>query len=245
MKIQETGCQQTSLFWILVTLFSRIILFPVFQAFIALFFVIQGVASAWNESIAWWPVTAILTNIVCLALMNLLLKREGLNLFSLYRFDYLRSMRNLLLALGGLAIAAVLTAIPNTLGALLLFGDRLAGVEMMFRPLPAWSVWMIIAFFPVTVALTELPMYFGYVMPRLKLLAGRKWIAVVASGFCFGAQHAFLPLIFDWRFILWRLIMLMLFTLFVAILLNWRPRLLPFYLIGHFIINLQFALLLF
>ena len=64
--------------------------------------------------------------------------------------------------------------------------------------------------------------------------AGIAW--AIASAFL-GIQHATLPLLFDWRFSLWRAVMFLPSALFLGLVLKWRPRLLPYLMIGHFLID--------
>jgi hypothetical protein len=46
----------------------------------------------------------------------------------------------------------------------------------------------------------------------------------------------------DWRFITWRLLMFIPFGLFTAAMLYWRPRLLPYAVIIHGLMDLQLTI---
>ena len=50
-----------------------------------------------------------------------------------------------------------------------------------------------------------------------------------------------MPLIFDWRFIAWRFLMFLPFALLMALALRLRPTLLPYLMVGHFLIDLSSA----
>jgi hypothetical protein len=104
--------------------------------------------------------------------------------------------------------------------------------------MPARAVWTAIGVFPTTIALAELPLYFGYGMPRL----GQGWRAALLAAFFLSIQHAALPLVFDWRFIVWRATMFSLFALLLAVALR-RLRLLPFLVMVHGLLDLQTALM--
>jgi hypothetical protein len=45
---------------------------------------------------------------------------------------------------------------------------------------------------------------YGYLARRIATLAAGNRAAVPLAGFWWAAQHSFLPLVFDWRFMLWR-----------------------------------------
>jgi hypothetical protein len=53
-----------------------------------------------------------------------------------------------------------------------------------------------------------------------------------------------MPLIFDGRFILWRALMFLPFALAVGLALNWRPRLMPYLMAGHALIDLSTVIIL-
>ena len=125
-----------------------------------------------------------------------------------------------------------------TILATMLFGDAMVPTTMMFRPLPTWA--FVLSFlFPLTIAFAELPTYFGYVMPRLEAHLKNGWLAWLIASFFLGAQHMFLPLILDGRFILWRLGMYLPFALFVGLVIKLRPTLLPYLMILHALMDLS------
>jgi hypothetical protein len=53
------------------------------------------------------------------------------------------------------------------------------------------------------------------------------------AAFFLAAQHMFLPLILDGRFMLWRLGMFLPFALFAGLVIKLRPTLLPYFMIVH------------
>ena len=125
----------------------------------------------------------------------------------------------------------------NMLGAAI-FGDAMTPTYMMFRPLPTWA-FVLSLLFPLTIAFAELPTYFGYVMPRLAAQLKNGWVAWMTASFFLGAQHMFLPLILDGRFMLWRLGMYMPFALFAGLIIKLRPSLLSYFMIIHALMDLS------
>ena len=128
---------------------------------------------------------------------------EGKRYFDILRFSRATWKTDLLWFFGfciiGLPIAA---AIKDPL-AVAIFGDAMTPTNMLFRPLPTWA--FVLGFlFPLTIAFSELPTYFGYCMPRIEAQLKNGWVAWLIASFFLAAQHMFLPLIFDWGFMLWR-----------------------------------------
>jgi hypothetical protein len=225
-------------------LFSRIVLFALFQALIAAIYALTGNPHPWDASIAWWLVTASLTNLVSLFLLDRLARREGMRLIDYYRVEPHKVLTELLWLLGFIVLVAPLAYFPNILLGNWLFGDVAVTMDMMFRPLPMGVIYIVMIVFPVTIALTEMPTYYAYVQPRLKALWGLPWLAIGVTALVHAAQHMTLPLIFDGRFLLWRLLMFLPFAIVTAIMANARPRLLPYMLVVHGLLDSQLAIIL-
>ena len=219
-------------------LISRSALFLFFQLLIALVLATAGTSAAWNESARWWTFIAFLANFVSIYLLVRVFNAEGKRYFEEIRFSRTTLKNDLiwffLSSLLGLPIAA---APMNILGAAI-FGDPMIPTYMMFRPLPVWA--FVLSFlFPLTIAFAELPTYFGYVMPRLADQLKNGWLAWLIASLALAAQHMFLPLILDGRFMLWRLGMYLPFALFAGLMIKIRPTLLPYYMIVHALIDIS------
>jgi hypothetical protein len=109
---------------------------------------------------------------------------------------------------------------------------------MMFRPIPIWGL-IFGLLFPLTIAFAEIPYYFAYILPRLQTATNQKWTITILCSLALAVQHVTLPLIFDVRFILWRLLMYLPFALFVGIVMQWRPRLLPYFMVFHALMDIS------
>lgn len=215
--------------------------FAAVQAFIAAIFALRGAAAPWAASVAWWPLVAVVVGILTGLLLVWAARREGLRplaLLSARRETWRGDLLGLLIVL---VLAGPIAVLPMQWLSTALFGDPQAGSALMFRPLPGlWAPFLFVAF-PLAVALTELPAYFGYAMPRLEALTGKRWLAVGLSAFFLAAQHSALPLIPDWRFITWRWLMFLPFAMLMALAIHRRPTLLPYLMAGHFLIDLSSA----
>lgn len=219
-----------------VMLVSRLVLFAIVQVLIAVALVLSGVSDAWEESARWWVFSVIGANIVSILLLDRLYKHEGKRFLDLFRFERETIWKDLALAIGGFILAGPIAFIPMNL-----LGNRILGsydhaIAMMFRPLPLWAL-LIGVLFPLTISFAELPTYFGYVMPRLQQQVGSGWLAWALASFFLGVQHSTLPLILDGRFFLWRGVMYLPFAFYIGLVIKVRPRLLPYLVIGHALID--------
>jgi hypothetical protein len=104
-------------------------------------------------------------------------------------------------------------------------------------PLPGWAAWTALLLFPVTTAAVELPTYGGYVLPRLRA-AGLPVVAAVAIvGLVLGVQHGALPFVPASQFFAWRTTAFLPLRWRFVGLLAWRPRLLPWFVGVHFLLD--------
>jgi hypothetical protein len=221
--------------WILLP--GRMELFLLFQSLFAAAFFLTGSAAGWEQSAAWWPFAVTFTNLVCLVLLVQLFRAEGRCYWDLFRFERAYLKKDLLALLGILVLAGPVSMLPNTLLGKALFGDAQAPARMLFAALPAWGIYASMVLFPLTQGLTELPIYFLYIMPRLSVQTARPWLAYGLASLFLGLQHIMVPLLFNWHFITWRGLMYLPFAFLMGAVLKWRPRLLPYLAIMHVLID--------
>ncbi len=226
---------------VVLALLMRLVLFAGFQGVIALILAIGGTADAWSASAAWWPIAAAATSAVTFAFLRWRARREGFSLAALYRPQRQGRGRDILWAVlvalvgGGLAVAGSILLAP------VFFSNPQVASGLLAQPLPLWAAILAVIVFPAGVALTELPLYFGYVQPRVRTLTGSAVAAVLIPSIMLSLQHATLPLLFDPSFIAWRALMFIGFALVLGWVLWKRPRLLPYLIVLHFLLDLQAA----
>ncbi|MBE0417129.1 MAG: hypothetical protein IBX63_05145 [Coriobacteriia bacterium] len=225
-------------------LLARTALFAFYQALIALVFLIVGSPEPWSRSVAWWPLAAIFANADTLGLLWLAARREGIRVWRLYGFDRSSAKRDLLWLLGAVVVSAPLAYLPNVWLARAFFADPATPLVTMFQPLPPWMLWTALALFPLTIALAELPAYYGYAMPRIRRRVGGVWWVPLLVGVAHALQHVTLPLVFDASFALWRFGMFLPFAVFLGYAIDRRPSLLPYLMVVHGLLDLQLPLML-
>jgi hypothetical protein len=227
--------------WLMLVI--RSLLFLAFQASIALIFLMIGSPDTWNKSTAWWPISVILTNLVCLILLIGLYRVEGQRFRDVFRIERQFIKTDLLFMLGFLLIAGPLGYLPNVVSARWLFGDPQIALDLLVRPLPAWAAITSFIFFPLLQGLVEIPTYMLYALPRLEAQGVRPWLAVSLTSFFLSAQHVFAPFILDGRFITYRLVMFLPFAVLIALVIRWRPRLMPYMAVVHILMDMSLAVM--
>ena len=221
-----------------VLLFSRLLMFALFQAAIAL------CLRSWTASEKYWQLTATLGNTGSLIILLALLKKEGCTYRSLIELDRNKWRQDLPVFLGLTLLAVPVAMVPNFLLSQWLWGDINLSYGLMFRPLPLPLSLVLLAAFPVSIALAELPTYFGYIMPRLKKSLRHKWLGLLLPVIFLSVQHCSLPLIPDPRFLLYRALVFLPFALLLGLVISRRPRLLPYFMVLHGLMDMQTVIML-
>lgn len=214
------------------------------QSLFALGFLMGGDDNPWRSAADWWLVSFALAEMANLWILNRLARSEGLRLRDLYNLG--STNRGADLKWVGVAIlgAAPLGFFPNLLLAQALWGDAGAASDLLFRAIPIWAAWLMMGVFPVIHGLTELPTYFGYVMPRLQTLTGRSLGPLIATSGVLSVQHALLPLLFDWRYIAWRALMFLPLAAWFAWVIKHRSTVLPYLAVAHALLDVSLPILL-
>lgn len=208
------------------------------QCVFAVGYMVAGAADPWNAAAAWWLTSFALAEVFNLWLLARLARREGLRLRDLYAFGDRSTLKGDLTWLAlAFVVTAVAAAVPNPVIATALWGGPQRASDLLFRAVPVWVAWVTIVGFPIVHALTELPTYFGYVMPRLEALTRRPWLAMALCALALSTQHVFLPLIFDWRYLVWRATMFLPLAFWMAFALKKRPTLMPYLVATHVLLD--------
>lgn len=105
--------------------------------------------------------------------------------------------------------------------------------QILFQPIPTYLICFLLLAFPITITISELATYFGYIMPRLKSKLKLKFFALLLPISFLSIQHCTSPLVFVTKFILFRGLMYFPFAVMLGIALNNRPSLLPYLSILH------------
>ncbi|MFA5849884.1 MAG: hypothetical protein WC833_08370 [Bacteroidales bacterium] len=208
-------------------LVSRLILFAFFQAIIAL------LLSSWTESQKYWILVGTIVNIVSICLLVRLQKNEGKKFLDIFRFDTKTWRRDLLYFTGMVFFIIPLAMVPNYLLGMWLWSDPAVPSYILFQQIPDGLAYVLLVAFPITIAFAELATYFGYIMPRLEKIISQKWLVVFLPAIFLSVQHCCLPLVFDYKFIIYRGLVFFPFALFLGYVLRKKPGLLPFLAILH------------
>jgi membrane protease YdiL (CAAX protease family) len=226
--------------WPAAIVLARLVLAVLAQALVAGVYALQGDPTPWEAAAPWWVVYGTLIDVGCLALVAWLLRREGIRLRDLIDLQRERIGRDLLLGLGFIAISLVLFLAGGVLGP---FVYGTAEVPTPFGELPLWGALYGVLIWPVLWAIAEDVTYLGYALPRLEVASRRAWLAVAVVTFGWAIQHIALPVVPDWRWVLYRFVSTIPIAVGLSILYLRTRRLMPF-IIAHWALDALVVLML-
>lgn len=207
-------------------LFARSVFAVAAQALVAAIFALRSSPTPWHDAEPWLPVYGTLIDAGCITLLWRLTRREGMGLFDLVGFERARLGRDVLL---GFALVPV--SLAFILGGIYAAGWLLYGTltpPYLFGSLPLAAAFYGVLVFPFVWGLTEQMTYNGYLAPRFQVLCRSTGRAVACVAFAWSFQHVVMPLTFDAKFMVFRLLSPVPFSVFATLLYLRLRRLLPF-----------------
>ncbi|WNS76466.1 CPBP family intramembrane glutamic endopeptidase [Bacillus sp. DTU_2020_1000418_1_SI_GHA_SEK_038] len=215
----------------ILILFVRTLLFGFIQTLFILIFSIS-----WVESIPWWPIIAILSNIICYFLISFLAKRENKSYLDIIHFDKSKLIQDLKAVWWVLIIGGVVGGIGLNGVGFFMYGSFMPP-DNIIQPLPIWAAIIGLILFPITNALVEVPLYMGYCLSRLEVQFNSKILALILSSFFLAFQHITLPItINDYKFMIWHFVSMLPLAFVVGLVYLKIRRLVPI-MIVHYIMD--------
>ena len=145
---------------------------------------LAGAALAASGSLIWISPVTVLIDVLTLAMLALLMRREGRSLADLYCPFLLRDIGWGLLAFIG---TVVVWFVASFIGNLIAYHGAPPMGAMSAR-LPMWAGLLCFAVMPLTIALAEEGLYRGYLQPRIGVRFGAG-MALVVPALAFSLQH--------------------------------------------------------
>lgn len=196
-------------------------------------------AMATNQSLEqasrWWPSICIVCNIITIALLMIVFKREGITYREIIGYEKGQGNRKdtVAIALAMLSLGAV-----GMYG----FGFLLYGYmpETMVQPIPVWLACINLLLFPLTNVFAELPLYFGYSMEGMEKRTGRTRLSIAYITLFYAVQHSFIPLLADWKYILYSFLSVLPLVVPLTLYYARKRKLVPL-MVGHAVVDLAVA----
>ncbi|HEX5409867.1 MAG TPA: CPBP family glutamic-type intramembrane protease [Gemmatimonadaceae bacterium] len=196
------------------------------QAVVAAVFLLLAARTPWHDAEPWLPVYGTSIDAGCLLLLWRLTRREGIGLFDLVGFTRSCVGRDVLLGLALIPVSLVFIFAGTYAAGFTVYGK--AAPPYFLGGLPLWAALYGVLVWPFIWGLTEQMTYNGYLLPRCQVLFRSTSAAVAVVSLVWSLQHAFMPLTFDAKFMEFRLLASVPFSVFETLLYLRLRRLIPF-----------------
>ncbi len=208
---------------------------PLFRSilFILAAVLLMGVTRQSADALSrWWSIICTLCNGITILVMLVVCKAEKTTYKEL--IGYSKGQLGLKSTLLIVFIMLVLG-----MGGMYGFGFLIYGYMpvTMVQPIPVWMAAINTVLLPLSVVFAEMPLYFGYALPRIEEATGSKYLAVAYPMFFYALQHSFMPVLWDWRHILFRFLSFIPLMLVLGIWYYRKRRLAPL-MIGHAVLDI-------
>jgi membrane protease YdiL (CAAX protease family) len=207
-------------------LFARAAFAVVAQGVFAAVYALRGSPTPWHDAEPWLPVYGTLIDAGCLALLWTLTRREGIGLFDLAGFRRSHLGRDLLLGLALIPASLVFIYSGVYAGNWLVYGTIAPPYLLGNLPLPAALYGVLV--WPFIWGLTEQMTYNGYLLSRFQVVCRSTSAAVAVVALVWSAQHSFMPLTFDAKFMAYRLLASVPNSVFQTLVYLRLRRVIPF-----------------
>lgn len=229
----------------LIVMLARPCLMVVGQGLVSLILAGLHRPDPWHMAGHWWTVYGTFVDAGCLAAMFWFTKREGIRMRELFGPIGLRHGRDIFLGFAYFLLVFPLFLIGGIVFHRLLYGTSSVDAgAYLTQPhfMPLWAVVYSLSIWWLIWSPTEEATYQGYVLPRMRALTGRTWVAFAVVGLVWAFQHSLLPFVADWRFMLFRTLA---FApgVFAMMAIYWRTRRLAPLILAHWPMDIAGALM--
>ena len=182
-----------------------------------------------NEITSIWSIVASAVNIFLILLLVLITRKNG-SYKKLINYEKGKTTAKQVILMIIIVITVGMSGMY--LAGFICYGKIPYLAPMMIAPIPLWLA--IINFFvlPITTAIAEDGLYLGCGVNQIK----NKTSAIIVPAFFFALQHSFIPVLFDWKHIVYRF--LSFFPLTIILCIHYRKHRNPLpIMIGHAVID--------
>ncbi len=224
--------------FLLIVVFSRPLLLFIAHLIFAVVFAVLGDKTPFKTAGPYWSVYGTIADIGCLLLLKVGMQKEGMRIADLISFDKKKLPKDILWGLGIWFAGGLIVILGSKLAGIITYGSftPIFPEGAYIRKLPLWAVLYSRIIWWIIWSVTEELTYNGYLLPRLQIVFGSKWKALILVCFSWSLMHCFLPFI-NLQHALYMFIMFIPLTLFLSIMYLVFRRLTPL-IIGHWLMDL-------
>ena len=208
-------------------------LLPIRIIMFVLIFVIGSITTKQNlnDITNWWSIVASIVNIITIVILVLVAKKLNVSYFKLINYE--KGKTNIKQIIIMCIITLVFASTGMYLAGYICYGVIPYLAPMMASPIPLILAIINFMVLPLTVSFAEDGLYLGCGVNSFK----NKYAAVLVPAFFYALQHSFILLLFDFKFIIYRLLSFLPLTIIFCYYYYKKKNPVPM-MIGHTIVEI-------
>lgn len=184
----------------------------------------------------WWSIVASIVNIITIIILILVAKKLNISYFKLINYE--KGKTNIKQVIVMCIITLIFASTCMYLAGYICYGVIPYLAPMMAAPIPLILAIINFIVLPLTVSFAEDGLYLGCGVNSFK----NKYLAILVPAFFYALQHSFIPLLFDFKFIVYRFLSFLPLTIIFCYYYYKKKNPVPM-MIGHTIVEIASVVL--
>ena len=190
-----------------------------------------------NDITNWWSIVATVVNIITILILLFVAKKIGSSYKELINYEKGKTKVKEVIIITLMVL--VLASIGMNVSGLICYGVIPYMAPMMAAPIPVIFAIINFILLPLTVSFAEDGLYLGCGVNSFK----NKYLAILVPAFFYALQHSFIPVLFDFKFIIYRFLCFLPLTIIFCIYYYKKKNPVPI-MIGHVIVEIASVVLI-
>ena len=190
-----------------------------------------------NDITNWWSIVATIVNVITILILLFVTKRIGSSYKELINYEKGKTKIKEVIIIT--LIVLVFASIGMNVAGLICYKVIPYMAPMMAAPVPLILAIINFILLPLTVSFAEDGLYLGCGVNSFK----NKYLAILVPAFFYALQHSFIPVLFDFKFIIYRFLCFLPLTIIFCIYYYKKKNPVPI-MIGHAIVEIASVVLI-
>ena len=214
-------------------------LLPIRSIMFILIFVIGSYITkkSLNDITNWWSVVATIVNIITILILLFVCKKLNISYKKLINYEKGKTKVKEVVIIT--LIVLVFVSLGMNIAGLICYKVIPYMAPMMAAPIPILLAVINFILLPLTVSFAEDGLYLGIGVNSFK----NKYLAIFVPAFFYALQHSFIPVLFDFKFIIYRFLCFLPLTIIFCIYYYKKKNPVPI-MIGHTIVEMASVILI-
>ena len=213
-------------------------LLPIRSIMFILIFVIGSIITKkeLNDITNWWSIVATIVNVITILVLLFVCKKMNITYKKLINYE--KGKTNIKQVIVMCIITLVFASTGMYLAGYICYGVIPYLAPMMAAPIPLVLAIINFILLPLTVSFAEDGLYLGCGVNSFK----NKYLAILVPAFFYAIQHSFIPVLFDFKFIVYRFLSFLPLTIIFCYYYKKKKNPVPI-MIGHAIVEIASVIL--